>query len=117
MWPGAPGWSPVERELIRAVDEMRYEAMISDATWAALRAYYSDQQAMEALYTATQYQLVSMALNSAGVQVYQVLDGSTRMSGGRYRFDFDVSSLPSGDYYCVLEAGRFRAVEQVKIVK
>ncbi len=55
--------------------------------------------------------------NSAGVEVYQVLDGSTRMSGGRYRFDFDVSVLPSGDYYCVLEAGRFRAVEQVKIVK
>ncbi len=67
--PDAPGWDPVERILVKAVDEMRYDAMISDATWVALRAYYSDQQAMEALYTATQYQLVSMALNSAGIQV------------------------------------------------
>jgi 4-carboxymuconolactone decarboxylase len=67
--PDAPGWTPFERALLRAVDEMRYEAMISDATWAALKTQYTDQQVMEALFTATQYQLVSMALNSAGVQV------------------------------------------------
>jgi len=30
---------------------------------------YSDQQMMEALFTATQYQLVSMALNSLGIQL------------------------------------------------
>ena len=51
------------------VDELRYEAMISDATWKALRTKYSAQQVMEALYTAAQYQLVSMALNSLGVQL------------------------------------------------
>lgn len=65
----APGWTPFERNLMRAVDEMRYEAQISDATWKALRTEYSDHQVMEALYTASQYQLVSMALNSAGIQV------------------------------------------------
>jgi alkylhydroperoxidase family enzyme len=67
--PEAPGWTPFERALLIAVDEMRYEAMISDATWAALKTQYTDQQLMEALYTASQYQLVSMALNSAGIQV------------------------------------------------
>ncbi len=55
--------------------------------------------------------------NSAGVEVYQILDGTSRMSGGRYRFDFDISFLPSGDYYCVLEAGRFQAMERLKVVK
>jgi 4-carboxymuconolactone decarboxylase len=67
--PAAAGWPDFERTLLRMVDELRYDAMISDATWQALRAKYSVQQVMEALYTAAQYQLVSMALNSLGVQL------------------------------------------------
>ena len=51
------------------VDELRYDAIVSDATWNALRKEYSDQQMMEAVFTAAQYQLVSMALNSLGVQL------------------------------------------------
>jgi len=65
----AQGWTDFERTLIRMVDEIRYEAMISDATWAALREKYSLEQAIDAMYTASQYQLVSMALNSLGVQL------------------------------------------------
>jgi 4-carboxymuconolactone decarboxylase len=67
--PDAKGWSDFERTLLIAVAEIRYEAMISDATWKALRTQYSDHQVMEALFTAAQYQLVSMALNSLGVQL------------------------------------------------
>jgi len=65
----APGWSAFERTLLRMVDELRYDTMISDATWQALRTKYSDRQIMESLFTAAQYQLVSMALNSLGVQL------------------------------------------------
>jgi 4-carboxymuconolactone decarboxylase len=67
--PDAPGWTDFERVLLRMTDELRYDAKISDATWSAMRAQYSDQQAMEALFTAGQYQLVSMALNTLGVQL------------------------------------------------
>lgn len=67
--PDAPGWNDFERTLLRMVDELRYDTMISDATWKALRTKYSDQQVMESLFTAAQYQLVSMALNSFGVQL------------------------------------------------
>lgn len=67
--PNAPGWTDFERTLLRMVDELRYETMISDATWKALKTKYSDQQIMESLFTAAQYQLVSMALNSLGVQL------------------------------------------------
>src|SRR6185503_18040339 len=67
--PAVAGWSDFERTLLRMVDELRYDTMISDATWQALRAKYSTQQVIEALYTAAQYQLVSMALNSLGVQL------------------------------------------------
>ncbi|HWN97707.1 MAG TPA: carboxymuconolactone decarboxylase family protein [Blastocatellia bacterium] len=67
--PKAPAWTDFERTLLRMVDELRYEAMVDDLTWRALRAQYSDQQMMEAVFTAAQYQLVSMALNSLGVQL------------------------------------------------
>jgi alkylhydroperoxidase family enzyme len=66
--PDAPGWSEADRAVLRMVDDMRYEAMISNTTWAALKTTYTDNQVMELLYTAAQYQLVSMALNSLGVQ-------------------------------------------------
>jgi alkylhydroperoxidase family enzyme len=67
--PKASGWTDFERSLLRMVDELRYDAMIGDTTWRALRTVYGDQQMMEALFTAAQYQLVSMALNSLGVQL------------------------------------------------
>jgi 4-carboxymuconolactone decarboxylase len=67
--PSAQGWSAFDRSLLQMADELRYEAMISDATWQALRSKYSPQQIMEALYTAAQYQLVSMVLNSLGIQL------------------------------------------------
>lgn len=55
--------------------------------------------------------------NSAGALALDVLDGSELLKGGRYRFEFNAMGLPSGDYYCVLEAGTFRATQRVRIVK
>jgi len=69
----AKNWTDFERTLINMVDEIRYDTKISDKTWNALRAKYSLEQTIDAMYTATQYQLVSMALNSLGVQLDPVL--------------------------------------------
>lgn len=69
----AKEWTDFERVLINMVDEIRYDTKISDKTWTALRAKYSLEQTMDAMYTATQYQLVSMALNSLGVQLDPIL--------------------------------------------
>ncbi len=67
--PNAAGWSDFERTLLRMVDELRYDTIVSDVTWLALHAEYSDQQIMESVFTAAQYQLVSMMLNSLGIQL------------------------------------------------
>ena len=83
--PDAAGWSSFDRTLLQMTDELRYEAMIGDATWQALVGRYNTQQVMEALFTAAHYQLVSMALNSLGVQ----LDTSLRD-----RFPADVPPPP-----------------------
>jgi alkylhydroperoxidase family enzyme len=66
--PDAPGWGELDRLLLRAADELHADAFVSDATWAGLAAHYSAQQLMDVVFAVGQYNLVSMALNSFGVQ-------------------------------------------------
>ncbi len=67
--PDAPGWSELERALLRAANELHEDAFVSDATWSTLAAHYGTQQLMDLVFTIGQYHLVSMALNSLGVQL------------------------------------------------
>lgn len=60
---------PREQLLLKAVDELHSDAFISDATWAGLAEHYETQQLMDIVFTVGQYNLVSMALNSFGVQL------------------------------------------------
>ncbi len=64
----ARGWNEIERALIDAADEMYRDAMISDATWAALSDRYDTHQMMSIAATAARYRMVSMTLNAFGVQ-------------------------------------------------
>ena len=66
--PEATGWSAADRALLRATDELHDDAFVSDATWAELAKSWSTQQLMDLVFTVGQYNLVSMALNSFGVQ-------------------------------------------------
>jgi alkylhydroperoxidase family enzyme len=65
------GWSAADAALIRASDELHADQFISDATWAALGAHFSDKQRMDVVFTAGQYTQVSMMLNTFGVQLDQ----------------------------------------------
>jgi len=67
--PSDPSWGTQDRGLLTAADELRADAFITDETWHALAAYYSQQQLMDLVFTVGQYQLVSMALNTFGVQL------------------------------------------------
>lgn len=67
--PGAEGWSERDRTILRAVDELHGDAFITDPTWNALAAFYETEQLIDFVFTVGQYQLVSMALNSLGVQL------------------------------------------------
>ncbi|ODT64525.1 carboxymuconolactone decarboxylase family protein [Phenylobacterium sp.] len=66
---GAPGWSAADQALLRASDELHHDQFITDATWAALKAHFTDKQCMDVVFTAGQYTQVSMILNSFGVQL------------------------------------------------
>ncbi len=65
----APGWDPFDATLIRAADELHADAFITDATWNALAKRYNKQQLMDVVMTVGNYNLVSMLLNSFGVQL------------------------------------------------
>ncbi len=69
LGPDAPGWDPFEATLLRAVDELKSDAFISDATWNALAKKYERKQLMDVVFTVGQYNMVSMALNTFGVQL------------------------------------------------
>ena len=73
--PDTPGLGELEQLLFQATDELHTDAFISDATWQGLSEHYSTQQLMDLLFTVGQYNMVSMVLNSLGVQLDEGLPG------------------------------------------
>jgi alkylhydroperoxidase family enzyme len=71
----APGWDPFDAALLRAADELHRDSRIGDATWKELSARYDTQQMIDVIFTVGQYTLVSMALNSLGVQLDEGIAG------------------------------------------
>jgi alkylhydroperoxidase family enzyme len=65
----ASEWTGPDAALVRAADELHDDQMISDATWKELSARWSEQQLMDLVFAIGQYTLVSMALNTFGVQI------------------------------------------------
>lgn len=75
----ADGWSRTDRLLLQAADELHKDYFITDATWQGLKgAGYSDQQLVDVIFTVGQYTMVSMFLNSAGVQLEPGFTGLPR---------------------------------------
>ncbi|MCX2981943.1 carboxymuconolactone decarboxylase family protein [Halieaceae bacterium IMCC14734] len=66
--PDTPKLQPFYRLLLTATDELHTDAHITDDTWKALSEHYSVEQMMDLVFTVGQYNMVSMALNSFGVQ-------------------------------------------------
>ena len=67
--PDASGWTEAESALLRAVDELHGDQFISDATWQQLGKHYDTRQVIDIVFAVGQYTMVSMALNSLGVQI------------------------------------------------
>jgi alkylhydroperoxidase family enzyme len=67
--PDAPGWSPLERAMLAAVDELVGDAMVGDATWAALAGELDEQQLMDLVFTVGAYEVLAMAFRSFGIEL------------------------------------------------
>ena len=79
--PKAPGWDPFDATLLQAVDELHADAFLTDATWNALARRYNKQQLIDVVATVGQYNLVSMFLNSFGVQLDEGVPGFPKGKG------------------------------------
>jgi alkylhydroperoxidase family enzyme len=66
--PGTGG-DPVDNALLRAVDDLYRDAVVSDSTWRELAAVFDSRQLLDILITTGGYRMVSMALNTFGVQL------------------------------------------------
>jgi alkylhydroperoxidase family enzyme len=73
--PDTPGLGELDRLLLRATDELHADAHIADDTWAGLSGHLTTQQLMDLVFTVGQYNLVSMAMNSFGVQLDEGVPG------------------------------------------
>lgn len=73
--PNAEGWNEFERTLIHAVDELYSDAFIGDKTWKLLSEKYNERKLMDFIFTVGEYNLVSMFLNTIGVQLEESKKG------------------------------------------
>jgi AhpD family alkylhydroperoxidase len=67
--PAADGWTPRQRTLLTAVDELHATRTLSDDTWAALRAELpKDRHAIELCLLAGHYEMLAMTINALRIQ-------------------------------------------------
>jgi alkylhydroperoxidase family enzyme len=65
----APVWSPLEKALIHAADELYRDAVVSDATWRTLAPQLGTELLMSAVVTVSDFRAISLSLNAYGVQL------------------------------------------------
>jgi 4-carboxymuconolactone decarboxylase len=60
----ALGWSKRDRAIVRAVEELHSDSMITDETWSDLQQFYNDKKLIELVILAGQYKTVAYYQNS-----------------------------------------------------
>lgn len=74
----APGWKSHERALLKATEELLTDAMITDATWAALTRTLEEKQLIELPLLVAQYQGYAYLQNSLRIRLQ---DGNPGLLG------------------------------------
>jgi alkylhydroperoxidase family enzyme len=67
--PHAPGWSPLERAMLSAVDELLGDATVAHGTYSVLDRELDEQQLMDLIFTVGAYDLLAMAFRTFGVEL------------------------------------------------
>ena len=62
--PNASSWTALEAALLRSADQLRFDGMIDDPTWAELAVHYDEVQLLDVIATVGQYNLISWFLNT-----------------------------------------------------
>jgi len=62
-------WNEADRALLTATDALVTDHFIDDAGWQALCTHYGEAERLALIFTVGQYTMVSMFLNTVGVQL------------------------------------------------
>jgi alkylhydroperoxidase family enzyme len=71
----ADGWGARERALLRAVEELHADAMITDATWAELAVHFDERQLIEVPMLVGHYHLTVFVQNALRIPLNPHNDG------------------------------------------
>ena len=72
--PDAPGWDPMDADLVRAADELLADARIQDATWKRLSAHFSTTELMDIVFAVGCYEILAMVFKTFGTQLEPGVD-------------------------------------------
>jgi alkylhydroperoxidase family enzyme len=75
--PDATGWGTLDSAVLRAVDELRNDSVISGETWSVLTEAYDTQQVLDLLFTVGAYDTLAVAFNCFGLELDPELQGAT----------------------------------------
>lgn len=67
LGPDAPGWDPVDGDLLRAVDELHADACIAEATYTRLSQALDETQLLDLVFTVGCYEVLAMTFKTFGV--------------------------------------------------
>ena len=76
-------WTPLERTMVTAVDEIVDDHVVSDATWSVLAAHFEPAEIFELLFLVGGYLCLAGVLNSIGLQSAMPPLPSGRIRSGR----------------------------------
>ncbi|TYK50768.1 carboxymuconolactone decarboxylase family protein [Actinomadura decatromicini] len=66
--PRADGWTPRERAVLAAVDELHADRDLADGTWTRLRAHLSEGECVELAVLAGHYEMLATVITALRVQ-------------------------------------------------
>jgi len=67
-------WTPLERDLVAATDQLLDNSRIDDATWARLAEQLDEKQLVEVVFAVGTYTCLAMAFNTFGLELDEGLD-------------------------------------------
>jgi AhpD family alkylhydroperoxidase len=66
--PEAPGWSPRERAMLAAVDQLHRDGDVDDRVWDDLRAHLDERAAIELVVLAAHYEMLATVIATLRVE-------------------------------------------------
>lgn len=72
--PDAPVWTPLERLLMSAADELLDRHRVEDDTWAGLARHLDTRELIEVLFVAGSYLCLALVFNSVDLQLAPEMD-------------------------------------------